>query len=198
MNLAKRTFDLFWTIPGLICLSPVFLIVAVLIKLEDGGPVFFRQERVGFRGKPFWMWKFRTMVVDAECRGGQLTVGGDPRITRVGTWLRQTKLDELPQLLNVLLGEMTLVGPRPEVARYVQLYSPEQRRVLDLIPGITDPASVRYRNESEDLAGAADPERTYVEVIMPEKIAVNLAYAEKASVWSDTLVIVNTLVSLAR
>lgn len=198
MRAGKRLFDLFWSMLGLCLLAPVFALVALAIKMSDSGPVFFRQERAGWRGRPFRIWKFRTMVVDAERVGGQLTVGRDPRITQVGDFLRRTKLDELPQLINVLFGEMSLVGPRPEVPKYVRLYTSGQRKVLDLVPGITDPASVRYRNENEVLAGASDPERSYVETIMPEKIRLNLAYAEKASVWSDTLVILATFVSLVR
>ncbi len=190
---SKRFFDLFWTIPGLLLLTPLFLVVAISIKLDDGGPVFFRQERVGQGGKHFRIWKFRTMVVNAEKIGRQITVGRDPRITRVGHWLRKYKLDELPQLFNVLSGDMTLVGPRPEVPRYVALYTPEQRAVLDLLPGITDPASVRYRHESELLAQSNDPERTYIEEIMPEKIRINLAYAEHASLLRDFWVILQTL-----
>ncbi|MDH7578545.1 MAG: sugar transferase [Bacillota bacterium] len=196
MSLSKRAFDLFWATLGLLMLSPLFVVIAVLIKLEDKGPVFFRQERVGYRGKSFRIWKFRTMVIDAEKCGGQLTVGRDPRITRVGYWLRKTKLDELPQLINVLLGEMSLVGPRPEVPLYVSLYTPEQRRVLDLVPGITDPASITYRNESEVLARSGYPEQKYIEEIMPEKIRINLNYAAKATVWSDIWVIIQTIFSL--
>ncbi|MGE5482442.1 MAG: sugar transferase [Bacteroidota bacterium] len=197
MTAAKRIFDLFWASFGLLILSPFLAGVALAIKAEDGGPVFFRQERVGRNGRPFRIWKFRTMAVGAEQRGGQLTVGDDPRITRVGGWLRKIKLDELPQLLNVLVGEMTFVGPRPEVPKYAALYTPEQRQVLQLVPGITDPASIRYRNESEILAATADPERVYIEEVMPEKIAINLQYAARASVWSDTLIILKTLASLA-
>ncbi len=197
MRGSKRAFDLFWTLPGLVALSPLLLLVAALIRREDGGPVFFRQQRVGGGGRPFRIWKFRTMVVDAERRGGQLTVGRDPRITRTGHWLRKCKLDELPQLLNVLAGEMSLVGPRPEVERYVALYTPEQRRVLDLAPGITDPASIRYRDENEVLATAADPEATYVQQIMPEKIRLNLEYAARANLATDFMVILKTLGGLA-
>jgi len=190
---AKRWFDFFWSVVGL-CLSwPIFVLIALVIKLEDGGPVFFRQERVGWRGRPFRIWKFRTMVVGAEKLGRPLTVGKDPRITRVGHWLRKTKLDELPQLINVLCGEMSLVGPRPEVPRYVDLYSTDQRRVLELKPGITDPASIIFRNESEVLAQVENPERYYLEVIMPEKIRLNLEYAKQASIWSDIRVILQTI-----
>src|SRR5262249_43446823 len=149
--------------------------------------------RVGFRGQPFRMWKFRTMVPDAETQGNQLTAAGDPRITRVGVWLRRFKADELPQLLNVLVGEMSLTGPRPEGPRYVSMYDDQQRRVLDLVPGITDPASIAYFNESEMLAQSSDPERTYVEEIMPDKIRMNLEYASQATLWTDVKVIVRTL-----
>lgn len=193
MNPVKRLFDLLGVVLGLLVLAPLFAVIAVLIKMEDRGPVFFRQERVGYKGRPFFILKYRTMVRDAEKRGGQLTVGRDSRITRVGYWLRKTKLDELPQLMNVLLGEMTLVGPRPEMQRYVSLYTTEQRRVLDLMPGITDPASIKYRNESEMLGRSYNPELLYIEEIMPEKIRMNLQYAEKATVWCDMCLIISTL-----
>lgn len=191
--MGKRWFDFGSTLIGLVLLSPLFLFVAVVIKLDDRGPVFFRQERVGWKGRPFYVWKFRSMVVDAERRGGQLTVGNDPRITRVGSFLRATKLDELPQLINVLLGEMSLVGPRPEVPKYVALYTPEHKKVLEIKPGITDPASVKFRNESALLAGEADPEKVYVETIMPEKIRLNLDYALRRSMWQDVRIILQTI-----
>lgn len=193
MKAGKRAFDIFWTGLGLLALWPLFVVVAVLIKLDDQGPVFFRQERMGLHGKPFLMWKFRSMVVDAEKRGKQLTIGQDPRITRVGQWLRKSKLDELPQLFNVIAGDMSLVGPRPEVRRYVELYTPEQRMVLEMKPGITDPASIRYRSESSLLAGSPDPETTYINDIMPEKIRLNLEYARNASVAGDFVVVLKTL-----
>ncbi len=193
MRRSKRIFDLVCAIPGTALLLPVFLLVALAIKLEDRGPIFFRQERVGRDGRVFRIWKFRTMVVDAERLGGLLTVGEDRRITRVGRWLRRFKLDELPQLFNVLKGEMSLVGPRPEVPKYVALYTATQRQVLDLTPGITDPASVAFREESELLAQASDPEGLYVSEIMPAKIALNLEYAARATLWSDLLVVLQTL-----
>ena len=196
MRGTKRLFDLCWTIPGLLVLSPAFLVIAVLIKLDDGGAVFFRQVRVGRCGRAFRVWKFRTMIARAEQCGGPLTVGDDPRITRVGRWLRHSKLDELPQLFNVLAGQMSLVGPRPEVPHYVALYTPDQRRVLDLVPGITDPASIAYRDESALLAQAPDWERQYIEVIMPEKIRLNLAYAARATQWKDFLIVVVPLLNL--
>lgn len=189
----KRAFDLFWATVGLCLLWPVFLVVGLLVKIEDRGPVFFRQRRIGWHGRPFHIWKFRTMVVDAEQKGSTLTVGRDPRITQVGHWLRATKVDELPQLMNVWTGEMSLVGPRPEVQKYVDLYSKEQRQVLDLRPGITDLASVKYRRESELLAASSDPGRTYVEEVMPEKIRINLEYAAQANAWADVRVILLTL-----
>lgn len=192
VRLTKRLFDLAFVLPGLFVLSPVFLLITVLVAVTDRGPVLFGQERVGRNGIPFRMLKFRSMYIDAEKCGGQLTVGSDPRVTSVGRWLRKAKLDELPQLINVLRGEMSLVGPRPEVPRYVKLYTPEQRAVLQLTPGITDLASVKYRNESEVLAQSTDPEKTYIEEIMPEKIAINLSYAANASVFSDFITILRT------
>ncbi len=197
MKKTKRLFDIFWTSLGLLLLWPVFLVIALLIKIDDGGPVFYRQIRVGRGGKPFRIWKFRTMVVDADKIGGSLTVGRDPRITRTGYWLRKFKLDELPQLFNVLSGEMSLVGPRPEVPEYVARYTQDQKRVLELTPGITDPASIAYRNENEILASSDDPEAVYLSEIMPEKIRLNLQYAEKSTVWTDFLTILKTLLRLA-
>jgi lipopolysaccharide/colanic/teichoic acid biosynthesis glycosyltransferase len=191
--MAKRAFDLFWSLLGLVLLCPLLVLVALLVKLEGGGPVFFRQVRVGRGGRPFRIWKFRTMVVDAEQQGRSITVGRDPRITRIGAILRDTKLDEIPQLLNVVAGEMSLVGPRPEVPRYVALYTEAQRAILALRPGITDLASIKYRNESELLAGAANPDEAYVQVILPDKVRINLSYAARASIWSDFLVILATL-----
>jgi lipopolysaccharide/colanic/teichoic acid biosynthesis glycosyltransferase len=204
MTRAKRVMDVCGSVAGIVVLAPLFVLVGIAIAVDgrngQSGSVFFAQERVGLRGTTFRMWKFRTMVADAERRGAQLTVGADPRITRVGRWLRRLKLDELPQLFNVLRGEMTLVGPRPEVPRFVALYSSAERAVLELVPGITDPASIRYRDEATELAGAADPERCYIEEIMPEKIRLNLEYASHATPWTDLRVILSTigLVALRR
>lgn len=178
---------------GLAVLSPVLGVIALAVKLGDGGPILFRQRRIGQFGRPFSLFKFRTMIVDAERRGAQLTVGADPRITRVGDWLRKTKLDELPQLLNVVRGEMALVGPRPEVPHYVALYTRDERRVLDWKPGLTDPASLAYFAEADRLALADDPERMYREIVMPEKIALNLDYAARRSVRTDLGVIMATV-----
>jgi lipopolysaccharide/colanic/teichoic acid biosynthesis glycosyltransferase len=191
--MAKRAFDLFWSVLGLAVLFPLLALVALAVKLEDGGPVFFRQVRIGRGGLPFRIWKFRTMVVDAERQGRSITVGQDPRITRIGMHLRNTKLDEIPQLLNVLFGDMSFVGPRPEVPKYVELYTEAQRGILNLRPGITDLASIKYRSESELLAEATDPDATYVQVIMPDKLRINQAYAAQAGIGSDFLVILATL-----
>ena len=201
MTRAKRVTDVCGSLVGLIALAPLFALVGFAIAIDGrirrGGSVLFGQERVGLHGVSFRMWKFRTMVADAERRGAQLTVGDDPRITRVGRWLRRFKLDELPQLFNVLRGEMSLVGPRPEVPRFVALYTEAQRAVLDLVPGITDPASIRYRDEASELARATDPERCYIEEVMPEKIRLNLEYAARATPWSDFVVVLATLGILA-
>lgn len=192
----KRLLDLLAATGGVVILSPLMAAVAAAVA-RDGGPVFFRQLRVGRGGQLFRMWKFRTMVVDAESRGSSLTTANDPRITPTGAWLRRYRLDELPQLFNVIAGDMSLVGPRPEVPRYVALYNDEQQRVLQLIPGITDPASIAFRDEGELLAGAVDPERFYVERVMPEKIRLNLEYAAGATVLTDLGVVLRTVLALA-
>jgi lipopolysaccharide/colanic/teichoic acid biosynthesis glycosyltransferase len=193
---SKRLVDVLAASLGLALLAPLWLATALLMLLQDGGPVLFRQERIGRGGRPFLLWKFRTMRHRA---GGELlTVAGDPRITLLGRFLRRTKLDELPQLWNVLRGEMSLVGPRPEVRRYVERYTCDQRRVLDLYPGITDPASLAYVDEERVLTGFADPELAYVERIMPEKIRLNLEYAAHATVLSDLALIVRTIAVVLR
>ena len=193
MSIEKRVFDVWLAAVGLTLLWPLLLGVAVLIRLSDGGPVFFRQARVGHKGRLFRIWKFRTMVPDAAAHGIPLTVGDDARVTRVGTWLRRLKLDELPQLLNVLMGQMSFVGPRPELPCYVAHYTGTERRVLDLVPGMTGEASLRFRNESEVLAQAPDPERAFVEAILPEKVRLNLAYGERATLWTDLRLIAITV-----
>jgi lipopolysaccharide/colanic/teichoic acid biosynthesis glycosyltransferase len=193
--MAKRAFDLLLSALGLLLLAPVLLLIALWVKLDSPGPVFFRQERVGRFGRPFFIHKFRTMRVDNA--GLQITVGVDPRITRAGRVLRAAKLDELPQLWDVLRGAMSLVGPRPEVPRYVALYPPKLREiVLSVRPGITDPASLSFRNESELLAAAADPEREYVEVVMPTKLRLAAAYVRRATLRTDLRVILATLGAL--
>lgn len=191
--MAKRLFDLIAAGLGLALLALPGLLVALAIKLDSPGPVFFRQERVGRGGRPFRIHKFRTMRVDAE-RQGQLTVGADARITRVGAFLRAHRLDELPQLIDVLQGTMSLVGPRPEVPRYVAQYPAALKDVvLSVRPGITDPASLRFRHESAQLAAAADPEREYIDVILPAKLACAADYAAHASLWTDLGVVLRTL-----
>ena len=193
MTLAKRTFDLTASVGGLLVLSPLLLLIAILVKAGDGGSVFFKQERIGRGGRPFRMLKFRTMVPNANALGPPLTAAGDPRITRIGAWLRAQKLDELPQLFNVIRGEMTMVGPRPEVSKYVEMYTSDQRNVLDLEPGITDRASILFADESELLAEHEDPERFYIERIVPEKIRINLEYADRATPLSDLAVVLKTI-----
>lgn len=171
-----RVFDITFSLIGLILLSPVLLVLACVIRLSSKGPIFYMQSRVGKNGKDFKVFKFRTMFVDADKRGF-LTVGGkDNRITSIGYYLRKYKLDELPQLLNVVKGEMSIVGPRPELRRYVDLYNDEQRQVLKVLPGITDYASIAYRNENELLGLAANPEELYIHEIMPKKIELNFSY----------------------
>ncbi len=192
--MAKRVFDLLLASAGLALLSPLLLLIALAIKLDSPGPVLYRQQRVGRHGVPFRIHKFRTMTHDALDAGPQITVGADPRITRVGAVLRRHKLDELPQLIDVLQGAMSLVGPRPEVPRYVALYPPELRaRVLSVRPGITDLASITFRNEGELLARAADPEREYLQVVMPRKLALAASYADAPSLAQDLRILWRTL-----
>jgi len=194
----KRACDFLAAGVGLVLLSPILVLAAIAVWLDSGSPVFFLQERVGRNFKPIWIYKFRTMVTDADKRGGQLTAGADPRITRVGRWLRQTKIDELPQLLNVLWGDMALVGPRPEVPRYVEMYRAEYAYVLSVRPGLTDPASVKYRDEAAMLSASADPEQEYIQHILPDKIAMAQQYIARATLWSDLGVLVRTALRVAR
>ena len=191
--IAKRIFDLLFTLPGVVVLAPVFIILAVWIKFDSRGPVFFRQERAGLNNKTFSIFKFRTMIVDAEKRGKQITIGEDSRITRSGKWMRKYKLDELPQLINVLRGEMSLVGPRPEVPLYIAEYSAEDRKiVLSVPPGITDYASIEYRDENAVLGRAENPEKAYIEEILPIKIAYYKKYVAERSLWGDFVIILKT------
>jgi lipopolysaccharide/colanic/teichoic acid biosynthesis glycosyltransferase len=187
-----RLFDAITSLLGLILLSPLFLIVALLIKFDSHGPVFYRAHRVGKGGKLFHLYKFRSMVVDADTHGPGITASGDSRITSIGCILRRYKIDELPQLINVLIGEMSLVGPRPEDPRYVTLYTQEQRQVLNVRPGITSLASLYYRDEESVLSGD-DWERTYVEQILPHKMAIELDYLTHRNLWSDLEIIFRTL-----
>ena len=192
--MGKRLFDMGFALVALMGIAPVLLLAALWIKLDSVGPVFFRQVRVGRHGQEFRIFKFRTMRVAAERLGPQITVGVDPRITTSGHFLRRYKIDELPQFLNVLLGDMSIVGPRPEVPRYVALYTPEQRRVvLSVRPGITDLASLEYKDENDLLGGSEDPEATYVEQVLPAKLALCVRYVQTRSFWGDLLIVVRTL-----
>ena len=195
--MAKRLFDLLLSGAGLLLLSPLLLLIALWIKLDSPGPALFRQERVGRFGVPFRIHKFRTMAHAPAANGMQITVGGDPRITRAGEWLRRYKLDELPQLFDVLRGAMSLVGPRPEVPRYVALYPPALRdKVLSVRPGVTDLASIRFRDENALLSAAADPEREYTEVVMPTKLRYAAEYVDHATLGTDLRLLMLTLKTL--
>ena len=174
-------------------LWPLFLLVAISVKIQDGGPMFFRQSRVGRHGREFKLIKFRSMRLSTGENGPSITADGDPRITATGRFIRKTKIDELPQLFNVLKGEMSFVGPRPEVPRFVELYTEEQRLVLDLRPGITDLASIEFRREEQLLASAKDPEKTYVDFCIPRKIELNLQHASRAGLFADLVIIAKTL-----
>jgi lipopolysaccharide/colanic/teichoic acid biosynthesis glycosyltransferase len=189
----KRSFDIIVSLLGILILLPLFCLIALWIKLDSPGPILFHQTRIGQFGQEFQIYKFRSMVVAAESLGKLITVGADRRITRSGQFLRKFKLDELPQLFNVLIGDMSLVGPRPETPGYVQFYTPEQRQVLNVRPGITDLASIAFRHESELLAQYADPEHAYIHEIMPQKLALNLQYLDRANVVTDILIILQTL-----
>ncbi len=189
----KRLCDIVLSAIGLLCLSPLLIIVALWVKIDSKGPVFYRQVRVGRYNKDFRIYKFRSMYTDSDKRG-LITVGGhDPRVTKAGYYIRKLKLDELPQLINVLVGDMSFVGPRPEVRKYVDMYTPEQMHVLDVRPGITDAASIKYRNENEILAQQANPEQYYTEVIMPDKLRINLNYVAHHTLLGDLSLILTTL-----
>lgn len=188
----KRIFDIIASGLGLIILSPLFLILAIWIKCDSKGPVFYRQVRVGKDNKDFRIFKFRSMRVGSD-KGSLVTIGGrDPRVTRSGYFIRKFKLDEFPQLINVFVGDMSLVGPRPEVRHYVDYWTPEQMHVLDVRPGITDPASIKFRNENELLEQAEDPEKYYIEVVMQEKLKLYLEYVQNHSFWGDIKLIFQT------
>ncbi len=191
--MVKRLFDLAVSSMVLLMLSPLLLAIALLIKLDSKGPVFYRGMRVGRLGKPFKMYKFRTMVVNADKIGGPSTPGGDPRLTKVGKLVRKYKLDELPQLLNVLKGEMSIVGPRPEVPMYVDMFTEKEKAILTVRPGMTDWASLWNIDEGGILAGSPDPEKMYAEEIRPRKIRLQLAYARNHSFWQDLRIILETL-----
>lgn len=193
-----RFFDLFFSLVGLIVLFPLFIVIAVCIVLDSRGGVFFRQVRVGKNGNDFRLYKFRSMAKGAD-RKGLITVGeNDLRVTRVGRFLRKYKLDELPQLLNVFCGDMSLVGPRPEVRKYVDLYTREQRKVLSVLPGITDYASIEYIDENRILGQASNPDKAYVELIMPDKIRYNMKYIDRRSVKEYFKIIFLTCIKIIR
>jgi lipopolysaccharide/colanic/teichoic acid biosynthesis glycosyltransferase len=192
----KRAFDVVTASIGLLLLSPLLLAVAGAIMAGSPGPVFYRGVRVGRKGQPFRIFKFRTMVVDADRLGGASTADDDPRITRVGAFLRRHKLDELPQLLNVILGDMSLVGPRPQVPADVARYTPEERLLLSVRPGITDYASLRFRNEGEILLGQPDPDEAYDRLIRPEKIQLGLEYIRTHSFLVDLRILIRTALAV--
>ena len=194
----KRAFDITAASVGLVLLSPLLLFVSLLIKLDSPGPPFFRQERIGKGFRPFRIYKFRTMVQDAPAKGGMITFGRDPRITKVGRVLRKVKIDELPQLINVLRGEMSFVGPRPEVPRYVELFCEDYAEILKVPPGITDLASLQYRHEAEILGRSENPEEEYVKYVLPEKIRLAKEYLSQSSLRFDLILILKTLLSLLR
>jgi lipopolysaccharide/colanic/teichoic acid biosynthesis glycosyltransferase len=198
-NFFKRIFDFLFSLLVLIVISPILLIVAIAIKIESPGPVIFKQTRLGRYGKPFTIYKFRSMCVGAEKKGsGQYSFKDDPRVTKVGRIIRALSIDELPQLINVFVGDMSLVGPRPEVRHYVNYWTPEQMHVLDVRPGITDPASIKFRNENELMEQAADPEDYYINVIMQDKIKLYLEYVENASFWYDIKLIFKTFLVIVK
>lgn len=195
----KRLFDILFAGIGLLVLLPLFAVIAIAIKLDSKGPVFFRQERVGQFGVPFRIHKFRTMTQNSETKGLQITTDGDSRITQAGQWLRKYKLDELAQLIDVVLGKMSLVGPRPEVPRYVELY-PENVRtlILSVKPGITDLASIEFKDENAILASSPNPEKDYIDKILPIKQAFYCNYVNERSLWFDFLIIIKTIRAVIR
>ena len=196
--ICKRIVDIVCSSIGLILLAPFLVVVALLIKRDSPGPVFFRQTRIGQFGKGFWIYKFRTMCVDAEKQGVQVTTGDDPRLTRIGRTLRKYKIDELPQLFNVVLGEMSLVGPRPEVPRYIKAFKEDYEQILKVKPGITDYASLAFKDESEMLQTAENPEKKYIEEILPVKIEHYKKYLREQSLLTDIKLILLTLTTIIR
>ena len=196
--MAKRALDILSSLFGLIAVSPILIAITLLIKREDRGPIFYRGVRVGRFGKTFRIFKFRTMVLNAEKMGGPSTADDDPRITKVGKFIRKFKLDELPQLLNVLKGEMSIVGPRPEVQMYVDMFTEEEKAILSVRPGITDWASIWNPDEGAILAGSPDPEKTYMEKIRPEKIRLQMKYVRERSFWNDLKIIAQTIITIVK
>jgi lipopolysaccharide/colanic/teichoic acid biosynthesis glycosyltransferase len=196
--MVKRLFDILCASIGLLLVAPLFAVVAILIKRDSSGPVFFRQTRVGQFGRPFNIYKFRTMCQDAEKKGAQVSSGDDPRITRLGRFLRKYKIDELPQLINVLFGEMSFVGPRPEVPRYVEVFKKDYEEILKIKPGITDYASLEFKDENELLKAAEYPENKYINDILPVKIGYYKKYLLEQSLSTDIKVIFLTLLAIFR
>lgn len=196
--IVKRIFDIVMSLIGLTILGIPMIIIGIIIKFSSEGPVFYKQVRVGKLNKDFKILKFRTMIIDADKKGMQITVGRDPRITGIGHFLRKTKIDELPQLINVLKGEMSFVGPRPEVRKYVDMYDDYQINVLKIKPGITDLASIEYRDESTLLGQSENPEKTYIEEIMPTKLKLNLKYMQEFSFFYDIKLIFKTLIKIVK
>lgn len=194
----KRMFDFIVSLIGLICLLPVFFVIAILIKIDSKGPVFFKQVRVGKDIKEFKIFKFRTMIQDSEKKGMQITVGRDSRITKFGYVLRRTKIDELPQLINILIGDMSFVGPRPEVPKYIEMYTEQQQNILKIKPGITDLASIEYRDENTLLSDSNNPEETYIKEIMPRKIQLNVEYLRRFSIFYDIKIIIKTILAVMK
>lgn len=192
-RIVRRILDIAVSASAVICLSPLLLGIALAVKLDSRGPVIFRQVRIGKKFRIFEIYKFRTMVADAPTQGPSITVSGDARITRFGRVLRRTKLDELPQLVNVLRGDMSLVGPRPELPKYVELFKKEYEQILSVRPGLTDPASIEYIDESEVLARASDPEREYITAILPRKVSVSGKYVASRSVTGDIRLMLKTV-----
>lgn len=197
--MSKRVFDIIFSFLGLVVLSPVFLVILTLIKLKDGGPIFYRGLRVGRYGRPFRIFKFRTMVVDAEKLGGSSTPDDDPRITKIGKFLRKHKMDELPQLINVLKGEMSLVGPRPQVPWAVRFYSNEEKEILlSIKPGMTDHASIKFFDEGEILRSSEDPDKDYMKKIHSEKIRLSIEYAKNMSLKTDFKILFKTFLGIVK
>lgn len=192
----KRLLDILFSAVGIIILSPLMLYIAIRIKMDTPGNIFYKQKRIGKNGKEFYLFKFRTMRADSD-KIDLLTYGSDARITKFGAFIRRYKLDELPQLVNVLLGQMSIVGPRPEVKKYVDLYTPEQRKVLNVKPGITDMASIHFINENELLANQPEPEQYYINTIMPEKIALNQEFILHPSVYNYFRIILLSIKKIA-
>lgn len=192
----KRLFDFLVAFFGLLITSPVFAVVAIAIKTSSPGPVYYRAERIGKNGIPFTMYKFRTMVVNADKMGGPSTASDDPRLTKIGLFLKKYQLDELPQLINILKGEMSLVGPRPEVAFYVNMFTEEEKKILSVLPGMTDYASLWDFHEGEVLKGSFDPEKTYMEKIRPKKIELQLKYVKGHTFWIDLKIIGKTVLKI--